>query len=246
MKQNQSTKTDKLFVLAFGAHPDDVELSCGGTLYKHAQAGKKTGIIDLTQGELGTRGTVKIRQEEAKKAALVINCAVRENLKMPDGFFLHDKKNILKVVAKIRQYRPDVVLCNAPYDRHPDHGRAASLVNDACFLAGLQKLKTTLAGKDQLHYRPLAVYHYVQFKHINPDHLVDISNYFDAKMKAVWCHSSQFHNPKSKQPETFISKSDFMESYVLKRAEDFGQLINVAKAEGFIEAHANESDIFLL
>jgi len=237
----------KLDILAFGAHPDDVELSCGGTLLKHSSSGKKVGIIDLTLGELGSRGNAKIRLKEAQAAKKIIGAAVRENLKMPDGFFLHDKKNILSIIKKVREYQPDVVICNAPFDRHPDHGRAASLVNDACFLSGLIKIKTSEKGKVQPAFRPKAVYHYVQFKYIKPDYIVDITKYFEKKMESVWCHASQFYNPeKIKQPETFISKPNFMASYVIKRSEEFGKLCGTKYAEGFIEAHASEGTTFLL
>ncbi len=235
-----------LYLLAFGAHPDDVELSCGGVLYKHALSGKKTGIIDLTLGELGTRGTPQIRLKEAAAAKKVLKCVVRENLKMEDGFFEHNRKNILTIIEKIRQYKPHIVLCNAPHDRHPDHGRAAWLVNDACFLSGLAKIKTKLNGKAQEHFMPAAVYHYIQFKHIKPDFVVDISAEFDTKMESIRCHVSQFHNPKSKEKETFISKPDFMETYVLKRAQEMGKIIGTKKGEGFIEAHANEAANVLL
>ena len=237
----------KLDILAFGAHPDDVELSCGGTLFKHASSGKKTGIIDLTMGELGSRGNAKIRLKEADAAKKVLNVSIRENLKLTDGFFVHDKKNILAIVKKIRQYQPDVVICNAPFDRHPDHGRAANMVNDACFLSGLIKIKTSEKGKPQPAFRPQAVYHYIQFKFIKPDFTVDISPYFEKKMEAIWCHASQFYNPqKLKQPETFISKPNFMSAYVIKRSQEFGKLCGCKYAEGFIEAHASEATEFLL
>ncbi|MEW6467421.1 MAG: bacillithiol biosynthesis deacetylase BshB1 [Bacteroidota bacterium] len=236
----------KLDILAFGSHPDDVELSCAGVLIRHASSGKKVGIVDLTRGELGTRGSASIRLKEAEASRKVIGAAVRDNLGMADGFFTHDKKNILKVIRKIRQYRPDIVICNAPFDRHPDHGRGARLVNDACFLSGLLKIRTSLRGKPQQHFRPRAVYHYVQFKYLKPDHVVDISAQFEQKMKAIGCFASQFYDEKSKEPETFISKQDFMRTYVLRRAEEFGRLANAKYGEGFIGAAANESETFLL
>lgn len=237
----------RLDILAFGAHPDDVELSCGGVLLKHAASGKKTGIIDLTRGELGSRGNAAIRLKEAMAAKKVLGAAVRENLKMADAFFEHNKKNLLTVIKKIRQYQPDVVMCNAPFDRHPDHGRAARLVNDACFLSGLIKIRTTENGKAQPAFRPQAVYHYIQFRYNQPDFTADITSHFEKKMEAIWCHASQFYNPAQlKQPETFISKPDFMSSYVVKRAEEMGKICGTRYAEGFVVAHASESKAFLL
>jgi bacillithiol biosynthesis deacetylase BshB1 len=221
-----------LDILAFGAHPDDVELGCGGTILKNISLGKKVGIIDLTQGELGTRGTALLRKKEAATAAKLLGVAFRENLKMPDGFFQVNKKNILSVIKKIRQYRPNVVLANATSDRHPDHGRAAQLVAEACFLAGLHKIKTFLKGKKQDAWRPKALYHYIQYRKHTPDFVVDISDYMEKKMQVIKTFASQFYNPKSKEPETFISRPDFFD-FVYARAKEYGKLLGVQYAEGY-------------
>ena len=218
----------KLDILAFGAHPDDVELGCGGAIFKHTHEGKKIGIIDLTRGELGTRGSVAIRKIEAEASAKILGVVVRENLEMADGFFVNDKKHQLKVIQKIRQYQPGVVIANAPEDRHPDHGRGAKLVSDACFLAGLPKIKTLLKGKSQKAWRPNAVYHYIQFNPHTPDFVVDISTHFDKKMEAIRAYRSQFYNPDSKEPETLISSYEFF-NLVKKRCKEHGKLIKNLK-----------------
>jgi bacillithiol biosynthesis deacetylase BshB1 len=222
----------KLDILAFGAHPDDVELSCSGTILKNIAIGKKAGIIDLTRGELGTRGTAALRLKEATEAAKILGVSFRENLKMADGFFQNDKKHQLAVIQKIRQYRPEVVLANAIEDRHPDHGRAARLVADACFLAGLVKVVTHLKGKKQEAWRPKAVYHYIQYRKLKPDFAVDISNFMERRMQAVRVFGSQFYDPSSKEPETLISSPGFLD-YVQSREAEYGKLINVKFAEGY-------------
>lgn len=223
----------KLDILAFGAHPDDVELGCAGTILKHIEDGKKIGIIDLTRGELGTRGTAAIRDKESKAAAKILGVEFRENLKMADGFFLNDKTNQLKVIQKIRQHQPDVVIANAIEDRHPDHGRAAKLVSDACFLAGLPKIKTSWKGKSQKAWRPKAVYHYIQYNPHKPDFAVDISKHFEKKMEAIRAFGSQFYNPHSKEPETLISTPEFF-GLVKKRCEEHGRQIGAKYGEGFL------------
>src|ERR1035437_2607310 len=222
----------KLDILAFGAHPDDVELSCSGTILKNISLGKKVGIIDLTRGELGTRGTAAIRIKESADAAKILGVSFRENLKMEDGFFQNDKKHQLKVIQKIRQYRPDVVLANALEDRHPDHGRAAKLIADASFLSGLRKIETKLNGKKQEAWRPKAVYHYIQYRKLNPDFVVDISSFMEKRMESIKAFSSQFYNPGSKEPATLISSSEFLK-HIYSRAAEHGKLINVQYAEGF-------------
>jgi len=223
----------KLDILAFGAHPDDVELGCAGTILKHIEDGRKIGIIDLTRGELGTRGSAAIRKKESDAAAKILGVAVRENLGMADGFFLNDKKHQLKVIQKIRQYQPDVVIANSPKDRHPDHGRGAQLVSDACFLAGLPKIKTSLHGKSQKAWRPKSVYHYIQFNPHKPDFVVDISKHFEKKMDAIRAFPSQFYNPDSKETETLISSPEFF-NLVKKRCEEHGSQINAKYGEGFL------------
>ncbi len=222
----------KLDILAFGAHPDDVELGSGATIAKEISLGKKVGIIDLTRGELGTRGTAKIRDKEATKAAEILGVTVRENLAFADGFFVNDKKHQLEIIKMIRKYQPDIVLCNAIDDRHIDHPKGSKLVSNACFLSGLEKVKTEIEGKQQEKWRPKQVYHYIQWKHIEPDFVVDVTGFMDVKMKAVMAYSSQFYDPKSNEPETPITSKNFTDS-VLYRAKDLGRLIGVEAAEGF-------------
>lgn len=219
-------------ILAFGAHPDDVELGCGGTLIQHARRGHATAVVDLTRGELGTRGTPAIRDAESEKARTILGARFRENLRMADGFFRNDRDHQLQVIRAIRTYRPRIVLANAVDDRHPDHGRAARLVRDACFLAGLRKIETMADGGSQAPHRPDAVYHYIQAYHIEPDLVVDVSEAFDDKMRAVAAHASQFHDPASDEPETFISSAGFLD-FVGARNRDWGTLIGATHAEGF-------------
>jgi bacillithiol biosynthesis deacetylase BshB1 len=223
----------KLDILAFGAHPDDVELGCGGTLLAAVAEGKKVGIIDLTQGELGTRGTVADRLKEAMLAGEIIGVAVRENLGMKDGFFVNDQTHQLAIATIIRKYQPDIILCNAPEDRHPDHGKAAKLVADAAFLAGLVKIQTTDNGVAQTAWRPSHVFHYIQSRNLQPSFVVDISEHIDKKMASIVAHASQFYNPNSNEPNTFISSDSFLE-FIKGRAKEFGQQVGVQYAEGFI------------
>ena len=224
----------KLDILAFGSHPDDVELGCGATLAKEISLGKKVGIIDLTRGELGTRGTPEIRDQEAAEAARRLGVLVRENLEFADGFFVNDKEHQLEVIRMIRKYRPEVVLCNSVDDRHIDHGKGSKLVSDACFLSGLRKIDTMFDGDDQWQepWRPKQVYHYIQWKPIEPDFVVDVSGFMDAKMKAIEAYASQFYDPKSSEPNTPISSKNFFDSLEY-RARDLGRLIGVEHAEGF-------------
>ena len=222
----------KLDILAFGAHPDDVELGCSGTIAKEISLGKKVGIVDLTRGELGTRGSVEIRNEESQKAAELLGIVVRENLDMRDGFFVNDEKHQLEVIKKIRKYRPEIVICNAIDDRHIDHGKGSKLVSDACFLSGLRKIETAVDGKSQEPWRPKTVYHYIQWKNIEPDFVVDISAFIKVKTASILAYSSQFYDPNSNEPETPIATKTFLES-IHYRSQDFGRLVGVEYAEGF-------------
>jgi len=219
---------NSLNILAFGSHPDDIELGCAGTLLAHVAMGKRVGIVDLTRGEMGTRGTPEIRDEETKAASKILGVTVRENLQFADGFFVNDKEHQLEVIRMIRKYRPQVVLANALSDRHPDHGRAARLVADACYLSGLAKIK--MDGLEA--FRPKAVYNYIQFLPIVPDIVVDISDFHEKKMEAILAHKSQFYNPESQEPATIISNKDFMD-FVNARALDLGKQIGVRYGEGF-------------
>ncbi len=222
----------KLDILAFGAHPDDVELGCGGTLAKEISLGKSVGIVDLTRGELGTRGSAELRDIEAENAKRILGAVVRENLRFADGFFVNDKAHQLAIIKMIRKYQPDIVLCNAIDDRHIDHGKGSSLVSDACFLSGLLKIQTELDNELQEKWRPKLVYHYIQWKHIEPDFVVDISDFLTKKVDAVKSYSSQFYDPKSNEPETPITSQNFIDS-IAYRAKDLGRLIGVDYAEGF-------------
>ena len=222
----------KLDILAFGAHPDDVELGCGATIAKEISLGKTVGIIDLTKGELGTRGSAKIRGEEAKKAAEILNVALRENLGFQDGFFSNNKAHQLEIIKIIRKYQPDVVLCNAVDDRHIDHAKGSELVSNACFLSGLRKISTQIEGEDQSAWRPNRVYHYIQWKNLKPDFVVDVSGFMDIKMEAIKAYASQFYDPESKEPGSPISSENFVES-IAYRARDLGRLIGTEYAEGY-------------
>jgi bacillithiol biosynthesis deacetylase BshB1 len=222
----------KLDILAFGAHPDDVELGCSGTIAKEVSLGKKVGIIDLTRGELGTRGSVEIRNAESARASEILGVVVRENLDMRDGFFVNDEAHQLKVIQAIRKFQPDIVLCNAVTDRHIDHGKGSKLVSDACFLSGLIQIKTELNGEAQQAWRPKLVYHYIQWQTIEPDFAVDISGFMDKKMDSVLAYGSQFYDPNSKEPVTPITSKNFLNS-VIYRAQDLGRLVGVEYAEGF-------------
>jgi len=223
----------KLDILTIGAHPDDVELGCGATIAKEVAQGKKVGILDLTRGELGTRGTAETRAAEAKEAARILGVAVRENLAFADGFFVNDKTHQLEVIKVIRKYQPDIVICNAIDDRHIDHGKGSKLVSDACFLSGLIKIETSLGnGVSQKPWRPKQVYHFIQWKNLEPDVAVDVSGYIDTKMASVLAYRTQFYDANSKEPETPISSKNFTDS-ILYRARDLGRLVGVEYAEGF-------------
>jgi bacillithiol biosynthesis deacetylase BshB1 len=221
-----------LDIMAIGAHPDDVELGCAATIAKEISLGKKVGILDLTRGELGTRGSAEIRDNEAATAAKILGVSIRENLAFADGFFVNDKEHQLEVIKMIRKYRPVIVLCNAIDDRHIDHAKGSNLVSNACFLSGLRKVETKLDGIDQKEWRPKHVYHYIQWKNLQPDFVVDVSGFIDKKMEAVQAYSSQFYDPKSKEPVSPISSKNFLNS-IRYRAQDLGRLIGVDAAEGF-------------
>lgn len=220
-------------ILAIGAHPDDVELGCSGTIAKEIALGKKVGIIDLTRGELGTRGNAEIRDLEAKKAASILGVSFRENLNFKDGFFTNDEAHQLELIKVIRKYKPKIILCNAIDDRHIDHPKGAKLVVDSCFLSGLKKIETNHEGIDQNPWRPENIYHYIQWKNLNPDFVVDISEYFDTKIKSVKAFKSQFYNGNESVHDTPISTKNFLDS-IEYRAKDLGRLTGVEYAEGFI------------
>jgi bacillithiol biosynthesis deacetylase BshB1 len=222
----------KLDILAFGAHPDDVELGCSGTILKEIALGKKVGIIDLTRGELGTRGSAEIRDQEANAAAKILGVSIRENLEMADGFFSNDEKHQREIIKMIRKYQPEIVLCNAIDDRHIDHGKGSKLVSDACFLSGLMKIETELDGGQQQSWRPKLVYHYIQWKNIEPDFVVDITGFTAKKIEAILAYGSQFYDKDSNEPESPITSKNFFES-LNYRSQDLGRLIGVDYAEGF-------------
>ena len=223
----------KVDILAFGAHPDDIELGCSGTILLQISLGYSVGVIDLTRGELGTRGTGSIRVQESELAAKKMGITFRENLQFPDGLFENNEINKLKIVELIRLYRPSIILCNANKDRHPDHGRAASLVYDACFLAGLEKIKTNINGLNQNPFRPKALYNYIQYNDAKPDFIVDISPFIEKKMDIIKSYKSQFYNPNSKESETLISNKSFLD-LVKSRSADLGRFISAEYAEGFL------------
>ena len=222
----------KVDILAIGAHPDDVELGCGGTIAKMISEGKTVAIIDLTKGELGTRGTDKTRKQEAADAAKILGISARENLEMKDGFLQNSEEYQMRIVKMIRKYQPEIVLANATDDRHPDHAKAAKLVSDACFLSGLKKIETALDGKNQEFWRPKHVFHFIQWKEIEPDFVIDISDFMEKKIEACMAYKTQFYNPESKEPVTPIATKDFLESLTY-RAQNLGRLSGCTYAEGF-------------
>lgn len=224
----------KLDVLAIGAHPDDVELGCSGALINEVKRGKKVGIIDLTQGELGTRGTIETRYQEAADAARVMGIHVRENLKFRDGFFVNDEAHQLKLISAIRKYQPEIVIGNIMEDRHPDHGKAGSLIYDSCFLSGLRQVKTTdEAGREQEKWRPKYLFHYIQDRFYEPDLIVDISDVWEQRMESIKAYRTQFHDPNSTEPQTYLSNPEFLDA-ITGRARLLGKRIGVQFAEGFI------------
>jgi bacillithiol biosynthesis deacetylase BshB1 len=236
----------KLHLLAIAAHPDDVELSCAGTLLKHTALGYDCGVLDLTIGELGTRGSGELRLVEAAEAAKILGLKIRDNLRMADAFFKNDQAHQLEIIKKIRQYRPELVLCNALTDRHPDHGRASQLASEACFYSGLRKIKTIVGGKEQEAWRPKAVYHYIQDRQLKPDLVVDVTAHVDKKMQAIQAFKSQFFDPHSKEPESPISVKNFLE-VVKGKMSIFGRDAGFEYAEGFtVERTPGVTDLFNL
>ena len=234
----------KLDILAFGSHPDDVELSCSGTIAKEVSRGKTVGIVDLTRGELGTRGSAATRDREAAKAATILGVSIRTNLKFSDGFFENNREHQMEIIKLIRKYQPEIVFCNAVDDRHIDHGRGAKLVRDACFLSGLRKIETTWEGKRQEAWRPKNVYHYIQWKNLEPDIVVDISGFMEKKLESVLAYKTQFFDKNSPEPNTPISSDNFLDS-VTYRARDLGRLIGTDHAEGFtVERYPAVNSIF--
>lgn len=234
----------KLDILAIAAHPDDVELSCSGTLAAHVEKGYKVGILDLTQGEMGTRGTPELRLQEAGKAGELLNVSVRENLGFRDVFFADDEEHQVAIARVLRAYRPEIVLANAVSDRHPDHGKGGSLASHACFVSGLRKLETEKDGKPQEAWRPKYVYHYIQNNYIEPDLVVDISDHWQVKINSILAFQSQFYNPDSREPESFISRPDFLD-FIEARSREMGHKINVKYGEGFtVERVPGIRDLF--
>jgi bacillithiol biosynthesis deacetylase BshB1 len=222
----------KLDILVLAVHPDDAELGCSGTIAKHIALGKKVGIVDFTRGELGTRGTAETRDEEAADSAKILGLHARENLRFKDAFFKNDEAHQLEVIKMIRKYQPEIVLSNALHDRHPDHQRAGDLANDACFLAGLPKIKTEIDGVEQEAWRPRLNLQYIQDHYIKPDIIIDITPYIDLKVQAIKAFKTQFYNPDHQEAETYISSPEFFES-VLGRAREFGKSIGATFGEGF-------------
>lgn len=223
----------KLDILAFAAHPDDVELSAAGTLLRYIAEGKKVGIIDLTEGELGTRGTVETRYEEAADASKIMGLTARGNLRMPDGFFEDNANNKRLIIEQIRKYQPEIVLANSISDRHPDHGRAGKLVEDACFLAGLRKIETSLEGREQLPHRPRLVAHYIQDFYLEPSFVIDVTDYVDRKIEVIKAFKTQFFDPNSPEPSTPISGEEFFD-FIKGRMLNMGRPAGMKYAEGFI------------
>ncbi len=236
----------KIDLLAIGAHPDDVELGAGGTLAKEISSGRKVGIIDLTRGELGTRGNSDIRDQEAASSAELLGVEFRTNLCFRDGFFRNDESHQMALVPYLRHYRPEVVICNAISDRHPDHGKGGDLVSVACFLSGLDKIKTQWDGETQEKWRPKAVYRYIQDRYSKPDFVVDVTDFMETKMKAVLCFKTQFYDPSSTEPETAISSKEFLD-FLYSRAIELGRPAGAKYAEGFnVERLPGVDSLFLL
>lgn len=222
----------KVDILVLAAHPDDAELGCGGTILKHVAAGRKVAVVDLTRGELGTRGTPQTREKEAADSAKILGLSARESLGLPDGFFKNEREHQLEVVKAIRKFQPQIILANARYDRHPDHGRGSELVFEAAFLAGLAKIETSLDGKSQQLWKPKALYHYIQSQFLTPDFVVDVSDFWDKKMEAIRAFKTQFYDPNSKELDTYISSPAFM-NMVESRGLELGHAIGAKYGEGF-------------
>lgn len=222
----------KLDILVFAAHPDDAELACSGTIARQIAQGKKVGIVDLTEGEMGTRGTPEIRLQESSDSAKILKLAVRENLGFKDIYFLDDHAHQLEMVKMIRKYQPEIVLANAITDRHPDHGKGASLASNSCFLSGLRRVETQLDGENQSPWRPKNIYHYIQNNYIQPDFVVDVTDFWDVKLASIKAFKSQFYDPNNSEPQSFISSENFL-GFIDARAREFGHSIQVKYGEGF-------------
>jgi N-acetylglucosamine malate deacetylase 1 len=234
----------KLDILVIAAHPDDAELACSGTIAAHVTQGYKVGILDLTKGEMGTRGTPEIRMEESAEAAKILGLYARENLGLKDIYFKDDEVHQLEVIKVIRKYRPEIVLANAITDRHPDHGKGASLASHACFMSGLRRIETEIEGEIQEPWRPKFVYHYIQNNYIKPDFVVDITPYWETKIESIKAFKSQFFDPNNKEPESFISSEGFLE-FIEARAKELGHSIMVKYGEGFtVERMIGIYDLF--
>jgi bacillithiol biosynthesis deacetylase BshB1 len=234
----------KLDILVFAAHPDDAELGCSGTIASHISKGKKVGIVDLTQGEMGTRGTPEIRLQESADASKILNLSARENLGFKDIYFQDDESHQLKMIEMIRKYQPEIVLANAITDRHPDHGKGSSLASHACFMSGLRKIETQHNGEDQAPWRPKSVYHYIQNNYIEPDFVVDITPFWETKIESILAFKSQFYDPSSQEPKSFISDPDFL-PFIEARAREYGHKILVKYGEGFtVERMPGVNDLF--
>lgn len=223
----------KLDIMAIGAHPDDVEISAGATVAKSVALGQKVGIVDLTRGELGSRGSAELREIESSNASTVLGLTVRENLGMADGFFQYNEENLRSIITAIRKYQPEIILCTAPSDRHPDHGRSSKLIQDACFYAGLLRIETVSGNESQKPWRPKAVYSYIQDHYLKPDFVIDVTSFWEKKIEALKCYSSQFYSGDDKQPITPISGSEFFD-YLYGRALHMGRPAGFILGEGFI------------
>jgi bacillithiol biosynthesis deacetylase BshB1 len=224
----------KLDILVMAAHPDDAELSCSGTILSYIAQGKKVGIVDFTRGEMGTRGTPEIRLQESNEATKILGLHARENLGLADGFFQNDQASQLILMEVIRRYRPEIVLANALEDRHPDHGKGAKLAIDACFLSGLRMIHTidSYSKSEQAAWRPKLIYHYIQDRYLEPDFVIDITEHWETKEQSIRAFKSQFFDPTSKEPNSYISSPDFL-SFIQARAQEMGHKIGVKYGEGF-------------
>lgn len=234
----------KLDILVFAAHPDDAELGCSGTIAAHVAKGHKVGIVDFTKGEMGTRGTPELRVEEAEEAGRILGLSARENMGFQDVYYKDDEAHQLELIKMIRKYKPEIVLANAIRDRHPDHGKGGSLATNACFMSGLRKIETELDGVAQEAWRPKFVYHYIQNNYIEPDFVMDITPFWDTKVKSILAFQSQFHDPNSKEPESFISTPDFL-PFIEARSREMGHKIMKTYGEGFtVEKMIGTDDLF--
>lgn len=234
----------KLDILVIAAHPDDAELACSGTIASHIAKGYKVGILDLTKGEMGTRGTPEIRMQESEESSRILGISARENIGFKDIFFKDDDQHRLEIIKIIRKYQPEIVLANAVSDRHPDHGKGGAVASNACFMSGLRKIETTLDGIVQDPWRPKYVYHYIQNNYIKPDFVVDITDFWETKIESIKAFKSQFYDPNNKEPASFISSAEFLD-FIEARAREFGHSIMVKYGEGFtVERNLGITDLF--